>query len=124
MPASKSPPLIGIASIRQLRNSQGKDGGWGYHSDGGGPYLNMTTAGLASLYITTDCVDMEPPRLVGRVVPGLDSGLAWVKEHFNTNGDAYGLYGCERVGLASGLKYFGTTDWYRHALRPSSPARR
>ena len=27
------------------------------------PPLNMTSAGLASLYITTECTDLDPPRL-------------------------------------------------------------
>ena len=87
--------------------SQHADGGWGYTKQQNNSSLNMTAAGLASLYITTDCVDLSPPRLVGVPSPAIDNGLSWMEKNFEARNDAYGLYGCERVGLASGLKYFG-----------------
>ena len=43
----------------------------------------------------------------------MEAALTWVEKNFGPTNDMYGLYGCERVGLASGLKYFGTADWYQ-----------
>jgi hypothetical protein len=45
-------------------------------------------------------------------------GLAWLEKEDNclkvtTGWPGYTLYGIERVGLASGFKYFGENDWYR-----------
>jgi hypothetical protein len=49
----------------------------------------------------------------------IDNGLNWLDTGDNcmkvTGGivdSGYGLYGLERVGLASGYKYFGKHDWY------------
>ena len=42
----------------------------------------MATAGLASLYITTECVDQSPPRLEAVPDPGIERGLEWMKANF------------------------------------------
>ncbi len=115
---------------------QNPDGGWGYRKNDPptGVLKNpttgsMTTAGLASLFVCYDnlsfagfvkCESTEDFKPVQR-------GLEWFDKNFDdilggkalmtdpgTIGDIYYfLYGVERVGLASGYKYFGTSDWYR-----------
>lgn len=115
--------------------AQGPDGMWGYLPNfgrgrmgpGGGTYA-MTVAGIASLFVTHDY--LEAPRVatqVGRPAfsGALARGLQWLEKGDNALGDAganagsggwgggYDLYGLERVGLASGFKYFGKHDWYR-----------
>jgi hypothetical protein len=94
------------------RKTQQGSGAWPY-SAGGKDTLAMTAAGVASLYITTDCVDVGALRLEGRVDTNIDTGMAWITQNFNPGAGLYALYGCERVGLASGRKFFGTTDWYK-----------
>ena len=47
--------------------------------------------------------------------PNIDKGLAWMDQHAQAaviDAQPYGLFGVERVGAASGRKYFGNIDWY------------
>jgi hypothetical protein len=107
--------------------NQMADGEWGYTTPrAGGPRLSMTLAGIASLFVTHDY--LIAPRFgnqVGRepFSPALAKALDWLEQssHGIPGSDidwwGYTLYGVERVGLASGFKYFGTHDWYREIAR-------
>lgn len=107
--------------------TQHDSGEWGYTganiSQG---RLSMTAAGLASLFVTHDYLDA--PQFgtnVGRqpFSKSLARGLAWLEQGENClaaprqEQAGYTLYGLERVGLASGFKYFGRHDWYRELAR-------
>ena len=93
----------------------------------------MTAAGVATLFITQDYVGPgQSAKCVGNVTSpsskAIDKGLAymaahladWTPEnaHFGLPATewypCYTLYGVERIGVASGLKYIGTTDWYEY----------
>ena len=99
---------------------QGADGGWNYKTLGD-TTLSMTLAGVASLLVCHDY--LEPAQGSGPDLgrapypPALMRGLEWLEagNHILNAGANWGytLYGVERVGLASGYKYFGTHDWYR-----------
>jgi hypothetical protein len=78
----------------------------------------MTVAGIASLFVTHDY--LEAPRFgsaVGRepFSKALKKGLAYLETGDTSVNIAggYALYGLERVGLASGFKFFGDHDWYK-----------
>jgi hypothetical protein len=78
----------------------------------------MTVAGVASMFVTHDYLDA--PRIGGQVgrepfSMALAKGLNYLETGDNAvNLDGgYTLYGLERVGLASGFKFFGNHDWYR-----------
>ena len=99
---------------------QADSGGWAYDSRFGGATLSMTLAGVASLFVCHDYLD--PTTGTGNVgrppfSPALAKGLEWLEsgDHFNEAGMMWGytLYGIERVGLASGFKFFGKHDWFR-----------
>jgi hypothetical protein len=101
---------------------QNRNGSWEYAgSDPIGPgKVSMALAGVASLLVTHDYLDA--PRIGGEVgrepfSPALARGLAYLESGDTavnlTAGGGYSLYGLERVGLASGFKYFGAHDWYR-----------
>jgi hypothetical protein len=112
-------------------NSQNADGGWGYLPGMGRSTGSMTTAGIASLYICGNALAMNRGR--ARTVEGeivcctpyveyrpIARGLKWLAQNFsverNPGGGSwyyYYMYGVERVGILSGLRYFGTHDWYR-----------
>ncbi|MCD4823189.1 MAG: DUF4159 domain-containing protein, partial [Phycisphaerae bacterium] len=131
--------------LRHWIKQQGKDGGWAYKAckypygtkrmgtDGkpvdGKPWSiisspTMATAGLASLFV---CVDnlyaKEFIKCRGNTdFPPIKKGLAWFDKNFpktmrTHGGHYYYLYGVERVGLASGYKYFGKADWYKAGVR-------
>jgi hypothetical protein len=101
------------------------NGQWRYEDGEKDPKRSMTLAGVASLFVTQDYLDaQESGDQVGRppFSPALARGLDWLEQGVNsivTPADPeeqlsyYTLYGLERVGLASGFKYFGTHDWYR-----------
>jgi len=100
------------------------DGGWNYN--GSGPATgSMTAAGLTVLFITQDylhakeAVKLGGPRKDANQA-AIDRGLAWFDQRFtaetNPGRDTdfyYYLYGVERVGLASGYRFFGEHDWFR-----------
>jgi len=97
------------------RRMQKADGSFVYWSAGapdgdGSPAMGV--AGIASLFICQEFVDTEL-RLTPKPDKPIDAGLAWLNKQFTGDGDSYYLYGVERVGLASGLKFFGTKNWYK-----------
>ena len=110
-----------IAVDDHWKETQLSNGQWGY-GPGSDGRLSMTVAGLASLFVTHDRLDAHAAaRVVGAqpYPPELRRGLEWLERGDNaldvgSSGHwGYTLYGIERVGLASGLKYFGRHDWYR-----------
>jgi len=110
------------ARARQLPRMSGAAGiaGAGVASD---ETLSMTCAGIASLFVCHDWLDPAHfnSNKVGRepLSPQLAQGLSWLETGNNCvtlTGmvyEGYTLYSLERVGLASGFKYFGKHDWYR-----------
>jgi Domain of unknown function (DUF4159) len=109
------------------KRDQDASGGWAYHATGeaGHPIsASMTAAGTATLFITQDYLHMDNGvQCKGTApTPAIDNGLKWMAANFDKllNDDAerhgpyYTLYGVERIGVASGLKYFGTVDWFDH----------
>ena len=129
------PKKVWELSEDHFLKSQLTDGGWHYRSDMNKAmkgYGSMTCAGIASLYITGNQLDVaqESGWADGvahncgqyRQNDALNKGLQWMARNFTVdtnpgNGGAawrlYYLYAMERVGMISGLKFFGTHDWYR-----------
>jgi hypothetical protein len=102
------------------RSTQDPSGGWQYGlsvpQGGQGITPQMTAAGLASLFITQDFLRFrEGVNCTGNVQnPNIQAALNWFSKRYNPNwGDVYLLYGIERIGVASGYKYFGEHDWYQ-----------
>jgi hypothetical protein len=77
----------------------------------------MTAAGVATLFITEE---MLYPRsgldCRGNIYSrDIERGLQWITDHMDHIGPkfaTYTWYGIERIGAASGRKYFGSVDWY------------
>jgi len=97
------------------------------------PYGSMTAAGCASLFIIRDhlfsgmgcpCKGGKSGRSPAQLDVAIDKSIEWLGKYYRadasptpdpTKSDGhfwYWHYSCERVGLASGLKYFGSHDWY------------
>jgi hypothetical protein len=113
------------------RGHQMADGGWGYRmhtfpdthgqTGQGGELLSMTAAGVATLFITQDYANLSS-KCEGNIKdPNIDAGMAWIGSHFKAI-DAnewsqtwhyYTMFGICRIGLASGYKYIGSTDWFK-----------
>jgi len=111
--------------------TQRNDGGWAY--EGRGPLTtgSMTAAGVASLHIVGDRLNVghEHGYTAAGQAPNCGRysynraamrGIAWLAAHFDATENPprgnyyyYYLYGIERVGMLSGLKYLGRHDWYR-----------
>jgi hypothetical protein len=96
------------------------DGGWDYEGypskpDKKGETASMTAAGVASLFIMEDILHSDDGvNCRGNITnDNIEKGLKWMSDHFDKVGrNVYALYGIERIGVASGYKYFGTIDWY------------
>lgn len=111
---------------------QNQDGGWAYNGTEKASTSTMAAAGLASMYVCYDNVYTDRFSTVGSNTDqmpantAIKNGLAWFDKNFMTSlaggnmgyGDLfYYLYGVERVGLASGRKYFGKVDWYKNGAK-------
>lgn len=114
------PTLYWYLVANHWASKQEGNGTWDYSEtkEGRNNPINMTCAGLASMLVTHEYI--EPVTLTGAVgrepynVP-IKKGLNWFEtgnNGVNVSG-GYGTYGVERVGLASGFKFFGQHDWYR-----------
>ena len=75
----------------------------------------MTAVGVATLFIAGDELQNANRN------PAIDRGLQWLTSNFagvatnEKSARAYPyatLYAIERIGVASGLKYFGSVDWF------------
>ena len=99
---------------RFWRLTQMQDGGWTYPAgrwEWPGSKMSMTLAGVASLYVTGEFTDTEL-RLTNRPDPAVERALERISREFKANLELYEMYGVERVGLATGLKFFNETNWY------------
>jgi hypothetical protein len=105
------------------RREQLADASWAYHfpvaaedaSTNAGT-VSMTSAGVATLFITQDYTAMAA-RCQGNINdPSIDKGMAWIGDHLKDLPEGrryYTLFGVSRVGLASGFKYIGNVDWFK-----------
>ena len=111
---------------RHWRHDQQDDGGWCYQHKGTS-YGSMSVAGLATMFICFDALYYKKfVKCRGNTdyLP-IVRGLRWLDKNFSVNTNPgrggrwyyYYLYGVERVGLASGYKYFGKKDWYKMGVR-------
>lgn len=97
---------------------QDPSGGWCYErapKEGHPINMSMTAAGVATLFITQDYLHSNEgvqPR--GNITSDrIEAGLKWMTDNFGSTGENwYAWYGIERIGVASGLKYFGSHNWY------------
>jgi hypothetical protein len=105
--------------------AQESDGGWRYQK-GAREYpvtAGMTAAGVATLLVAQEYLLADSVACNGNPAAGaIDRGLAWLDQHFDQVAAEQEyereypfatLYAVERVGVASGLKYFGRNDWYQ-----------
>jgi hypothetical protein len=111
---------------------QQKDGSWAYTPDSTNQSTSsMTCAGISSLVISGLKRFRGAERLVGdhdvedcgkgAADPNLEAGIRWISTHFQVGQNFgagqqwkyYYLYGLERTGRLSGIRFFGDHDWYR-----------
>lgn len=97
------------------------DGGWTYAGTlgtKGDPTPSMTAAGLASLYVCQDLIEFAGCKPYG-YKKELDDASGWLirnlKPDFVKNG--YLAFCVQRVGLAGGVKFLGTMDWFSVGAR-------
>lgn len=106
-------------------DAQDAGGGWSYKvKDPQYPITpGITAVGVATLFITQDylhAADSVTPR--GNISsPNIEKGMKWMIDNFDkvATNQAFSrdypyatLYAVERIGVASGRKYFGSIDWY------------
>ena len=93
--------------------AQATDGGWNYRLNDDRPsYANMSAAGLTALLVAEQELYRSLPKRNPKVGKAIEKGLEWADKNFRPGGSLYGMYGWERVGLASGYKYFNKKDWF------------
>jgi hypothetical protein len=112
-----------------VRTQDQNDGGWGYANDGDpgafgrGPTLTMTTAAvcgllMAQMEVNASKKDQDPVATCGIYeddVP-LKKGQYYIGKLFRPDLPSriyYNLYGIERLGRLSGMRFLGQYDWYR-----------
>lgn len=104
--------------------NQDVSGGWSYKAPGKSEHAvtaGMTAAGLATLFIAQDYLFPDGNIKSPQFKQSLDRGMKWLGDNFHQVAPDNEfprdfpfptIYGVERVGLASGLRYIGDVDWY------------
>jgi hypothetical protein len=102
------------------KKAQLRNGGWNYNNaveEMRDASPSMTAAGIATLFLTQDYTLDENWSVCKGGIKNLyiDRGLHWMDQHIDQalSGNYYTMYGVERIGTASGRKYFGVKDWYK-----------
>lgn len=124
------PEIVWKTSKDHFIGTQSNDGGWGYRGKSNS-YGSMTSAGLASLFICGQRLDVGgDKKFVNGAYPDcgkylqntqLVKGINWLASNFTVRENPgyrqswllYYLYALERTGMISGLTTFGKHDWYR-----------
>ncbi|MDX2036087.1 MAG: DUF4159 domain-containing protein [Isosphaeraceae bacterium] len=106
------------------------DGSWTYTAALGNPTGSMTCAGIAGMIITGTKRFRSTEQLVGEngiencgeggADARLQRSINWMARNFQVGSNIgmgqqwkyYYLYGLERAGRLSGIRYFGRHDWY------------
>jgi hypothetical protein len=111
------PPSYWESVDAAWRKFQFADGSWPYSPTKPEPKATMTAAGVATLHITQEYL-LNPNFSIchgGSRNDNIDRGLNWIDKNITAlvqgQGGFYGLYGVERIGVASGRRYFGAVDW-------------
>lgn len=98
------------------RRDQYPDGGWDYGTMSAAETPSMTAAGVATLFITQDYLHTEQGVACDGNIANtwIDRGIAWLDKHYTDAGplNTYTMYGVERIGAASGLRFLAGRDWY------------
>ncbi len=107
--------------------AQEGNGGWRYQPDKQTYPVTagITGVGIATLFIVQD--QLYATRGIdckkSTDIPAIEKGIDWLTKNFDRVAPQEkmereypqaNLYAMERVGVASGLKYFGKHDWYKH----------
>jgi Domain of unknown function (DUF4159)/A-macroglobulin TED domain len=123
-------PEVWTLARRYWEDSQRQDGSWSYRPGDRVPTASMTCAGVSSLVITGTRRYEGQERLVGDQIhncgrgginPNLQRGVDWLATNFAVDRNVphgqlwkyYYLYGLERAGRLTGLRFLGDRDWYR-----------
>ncbi|MBN2581755.1 MAG: DUF4159 domain-containing protein [Planctomycetes bacterium] len=123
-----------LRAHQRIIADQRDDGGWNYGcwttpgAENEHSYGNMTAACVASLFLTNEfltgglgcpCKSSKSSRGKDIVGDSLKRGMEWLNREFLPDTSPkgyhyyYWIYQAERVGIATGYRYFGTHDWYR-----------
>jgi len=119
------------AAKSYLEGCQKADGSWYYRPLVTEGSLTMTSAGVASLIMINGVLGgraafvrdgeiycCQPDDNPGEA--NINKGLAWLTQRFTTwpgTWNYYYLYGLERVGRLSALRWIGLHDWFREGTR-------
>ncbi|MEA3367575.1 MAG: prenyltransferase/squalene oxidase repeat-containing protein, partial [Planctomycetota bacterium] len=123
------PEIVWKRAQKLYFDNQQDDGSWEYQGKDNEGYGSMTAAGLASIFITMDnlnlasgcpCQGGRSQQAGGEFDRRVDRTLVWLEKFFKPNTNPkkggwpkYWLYSVERVGIAAGYKYFGQHNWFK-----------
>ncbi len=117
---ARLPPSLWRNAEKHFLEFQGADGGWAYTGKEN-TRPTMTCAGLTCLYVVLQEVHRDKDTPPKEVMDAINKGLAnmdkvYSPSHGAHGGAGYYMYGVERVGIASGIKFFrnakGDHDWF------------
>lgn len=109
------PPVYWQTYEAFWRRGQNKDGGWGYAPGRDRPESTptMSAAGVASLLLCRQFTQTDVSA-APKEDKALVAGLAKIGRDYDpTSENLYYLYTLERIGLANGMKYINTQNWYK-----------
>ena len=96
---------------------QNEDGGWQYVGNTNDSTPPMTVAGVTGLFIVQQQLFATATKPNPKVEASLSKGIEWLDKNYAPSGNMYYMYGVERIGLASGYKFFNKTDWYQSGAK-------